>query len=492
MSVIIGRALPDVRDGLKPVHRRVLFAMREMGLVPNRALPQVRAHRRRRHRQVPSARRARCTTRSSGWRRTSTCAIRWSTARATSAPWTAIRRRLSVHRSPARSRSPSRDDGGPRQGDGRLRPELRRDDRRADRPSGAVPEPARERLVRHRRRHGDEHPAAQPREVIDGVIRVIEANTAAEDSDEAVGAASSDARAQSRAAAERDPGPDFPTGGFIVGRAGIRAAYLEGRGSHDDPREGGIRARSPKGDKVSIVVTEIPYQVNKARLIEKIAELVREKVIEGISDLRDESDRDGMRMVIELKRGEVPEVVLNNLFKHTAMQTTFGIIMLAIVGGRPLVLPLRGPRRLLHRVPPRRRASADRVRAPQSRGARAHSRRAEDCARSPRRGHQADSRVEESRRGPRRLDARVRPVADPVAGDPRHAAPAPHRPRAAEDHRRADRAAQDDRAAEGDSGERAPAHGDRRPRTAHHSGEVSATAVAPRSWTTPANCGSRI
>jgi DNA gyrase subunit A len=97
---------------------------------------------------------------------------------------------------------------------------------------------------------------------------------------------------------------------------------------------------SRKGEKLSIVVTEIPYQVNKKRLLENIADLVREKTIEGISDLRDESDREGMRIVIELKRGEVPEVVLNNLYKHTQLQTTFGIIMLAIVGGRPKVLPL--------------------------------------------------------------------------------------------------------------------------------------------------------
>ena len=95
-----------------------------------------------------------------------------------------------------------------------------------------------------------------------------------------------------------------------------------------------------KGDKQSIIVTEIPYQVNKARLIEKIADLVREKTIEGISDLRDESDRDGMRIVIELKRGEVPEVILNNLYKHTQLQMSFGVIMLAIVSGRPKVLNL--------------------------------------------------------------------------------------------------------------------------------------------------------
>ena len=136
------------------------------------------------------------------------------------------------------------------------------------------------------------------------------------------------------------PGPDFPTGGFIVGRHG----HLSGL--HDRPRRRSpcARRRRPRNrrraTRSSIVVTEIPYQVNKKRLLENIAELVREKTIEGISDLRDESDRDGMRIVIELKRGEVPEVVLNNLYKHTQLQTTFGIIMLAIVGGRPKVLPL--------------------------------------------------------------------------------------------------------------------------------------------------------
>ena len=124
-----------------------------------------------------------------------------------------------------------------------------------------------------------------------------------------------------------------------------------------------------RGDRQSIVVTEMPYQVNKAKLLEKIAELVREKIIEGITDLRDESDRDGMRVVIELKRGEVPEVVLNNLYKHTPLQTTFGVIMLAIVGGRPRVLPLRRAARPVRRVPPRRRPPAHRVRAAQGGGA---------------------------------------------------------------------------------------------------------------------------
>ena len=135
------------------------------------------------------------------------------------------------------------------------------------------------------------------------------------------------------------PGPDFPSGGFIVGREGIFNAYKTGRGAIT-LRAKATTEESKKGDRVSIVVTEIPYQVNKARLIEKIAELVREKVVEGISDLRDESDRDGMRIVMELRRGEMADVVLNNLYKHTQLQTSFGIIMLAIVGGRPKVLPV--------------------------------------------------------------------------------------------------------------------------------------------------------
>jgi len=135
------------------------------------------------------------------------------------------------------------------------------------------------------------------------------------------------------------PGPDFPTGGFIVGRNGIAQAYRTGRGSVTMRAQVTMES-AKKDDRISIVVTEIPYQLNKAKLLEKIAELTRDKVVEGISDLRDESDRDGMRIVIQLKRGEVPEIVLNNLYKHTQLQTTFGIIMLAIVEGRPRVLTL--------------------------------------------------------------------------------------------------------------------------------------------------------
>jgi DNA gyrase subunit A len=136
------------------------------------------------------------------------------------------------------------------------------------------------------------------------------------------------------------PGPDFPTGGFILGRDGIREAYATGRGIIQT-RARALVEKDRRTGKESIIVSEIPFQVNKAKLIEKIAELVKEKKIEGISDLRDESDRDGMRIAIELKKESIPEVILNQLYKMTQMQSSFGIIMLAIVSGQPRVLALR-------------------------------------------------------------------------------------------------------------------------------------------------------
>ncbi|MEN6414568.1 MAG: DNA gyrase subunit A [Veillonellales bacterium] len=133
-------------------------------------------------------------------------------------------------------------------------------------------------------------------------------------------------------------GPDFPTGGLILGREGIHQAYTTGRGVVKMRAQ--ARIEKMANGKHRILVTEIPYQVNKARLIEKTAELVREKAIDGITDLRDESDRNGMRIVIELRRDVNPDVVLNQLYKHTQLQETFGIIMLALVNGRPRVLNL--------------------------------------------------------------------------------------------------------------------------------------------------------
>jgi DNA gyrase subunit A len=135
-------------------------------------------------------------------------------------------------------------------------------------------------------------------------------------------------------------GPDFPTGGYICGKDGIKEAYETGRGRIVMRAQADVEEREDgRGER--LVIREIPFQVNKARLIEQIAELARDKKVEGISDLRDESDREGMRIVIELKRDAIPQIVLNQLYKHTQMQSTFGVIMLALVGGVPKVLPLR-------------------------------------------------------------------------------------------------------------------------------------------------------
>ena len=292
MSVIVGRALPDVRDGLKPAHRRVLFAMHDDGPGPNRAAQEVREDRRRRHGQLSTrTATARSTTRSCGMAQDFNmryplvdgqgnfgsvdgdppAAMRYTEARLT--------------------RAGRRAHGRHRQGYRRLRSELRRDQGRAHRPSGAVPEPAGQRLGRDRRRHGDEHPAAQPRR--DHRRRSSRSSTIPELRDARCGSCSRSCTA-----------PISPPAAIIVGRAGIRQAY------HDRPRHAHRCARKAtietlkNGRQESIVVTEIPYQVNKAKLIEKIADLVRDKKIEGISDLRDESDREGMRIVIELKRDD--------------------------------------------------------------------------------------------------------------------------------------------------------------------------------------------
>ena len=173
-------------------------------------------------------------------------------------------------------------------------------------------------------------PPHNMREVIDAVIWMIESGQTDE---------KPTLPEKQRKLLELVPGPDFPTGGYIVGRHGIQQAYLTGRGSVIMRAKAEIEL-TKKGDRSSIVVSAIPYQVNKKRLIEHIAELVNAKTIEGVSDIRDESDRDGMRIVVDLKRGEMGDVVLNNLYKHTQLQTSFGIIMLAIVGGRPKVLSL--------------------------------------------------------------------------------------------------------------------------------------------------------
>ncbi|MDQ3347438.1 MAG: DNA gyrase subunit A [Acidobacteriota bacterium] len=326
MSVIIGRALPDVRDGLKPAHRRVLYAMRAMGLSSSR----------------PYRKCAKIVGEVIGNFHPHGDAPAYDTLVRLAQDFNM--RYLLVD---GQGNFGSVDGDPPaayRYTEARLEKlaeEMMGDldketvdfvpnfDETTEEPT-VLPTTFPNLLVNGSTGiavgMATNIPPHNMGEVIDGVIALIEN------------------RGQSRETRLKSvlrtiPGPDFPTGGFIVGRHGIFSAYTTGRGSIT-LRAKAMTEESKKGDKVAIVITEIPFQVNKKRLLENIADLVREKTIEGISDLRDESDRDGMRIVIELKRAEVPEVILNNLYKHTQLQTTFGIIMLAIVGGRPKVLPL--------------------------------------------------------------------------------------------------------------------------------------------------------
>ncbi len=223
------------------------------------------------------------------------------------------------------------------------------------------------------------------------------------------------------------PGPDFPTGGTIHGRAGIRSAYATGRGTIQ------VRARAEfeeHKDRQAIIITEIPYQVNKVRLIERIVELVREKTIEGITDLRDESDRDGIRVVVELRRGEIAEVILNSLYKLTPMQISFGINMLAIVDNQPQTLGLKDLLRhfLEHRKTVVVRRTRFDLRKAEERAhilegilkALDHLDEVITCIRTSRTPPEAKER----------LAGRVRALRGPGAGHPRDAAAAPDRARA--------------------------------------------------------------
>src|ERR671911_2493311 len=330
MSVIIGRALPDIRDGLKPAHRRVLFAMRQMGLGSNRAYRKC----------------AKIVGEVIGNYHPHGDAPAYDTL---------VRLAQDFN-----MRYPLVDgqgnfgsvDGDPpaayRYTEARLEAlaeELMADldketvdfvpnfDETTEEPT-VLPAPFPNLLVNGSAGiavgMATNIPPHNMREVIDAAIWTIES---------AQSETPPTLPEKQRKLLELVPGPDFPTGGYIVGRQGVQQAYLTGRGAVIMRAKAEVEV-SKKGDRSAIVIDEIPYQVNKARLIERIADLVREKVIEGISDIRDESDRDGMRIVIDLKRGEVGEVILNNLYKHTQLQTSFGVIMLAIVAGRPKVLTL--------------------------------------------------------------------------------------------------------------------------------------------------------
>ena len=332
MSVIIGRALPDVRDGLKPAHRRVLYAMSQMGLASNRAyrkcakvIGEVIGNYHP-HGDQPAYDTLVRLAQDFNMRKTLVDG-QGNFGSVDGDPPAAYRYTEARLEALAESLMEDLDkntvDFVPNFDETTTEPTV-------------FPATYPNLLVNGSTGiavgMATNIPPHNLGEVIDGVIWIIEHTLMA------------DSAAYSREQKLKElirliPGPDFPTGGMIVGKRGIHEAYLTGRGSIQ------VRARTEfesmkKGDRQQIVVTEIPYQLNKTRLLERIAELVREKTIDGISDLRDESDRDGMRIVIELKRGEVGEVVLNNLFKQTQLQQSFGIITLAIVAGRPKVLSL--------------------------------------------------------------------------------------------------------------------------------------------------------
>jgi DNA gyrase subunit A len=326
MSVIIGRALPDVRDGLKPANRRVLFAMRQMGLGSNR----------------PYRKCAKIVGEVIGNYHPHGDAPAYDTL---------VRLAQDFN-----MRYPLVDgqgnfgsvDGDPpaayRYTEARLQAlaesmmvDLDKDtvdfrptfDETNEEPV-VLPTPFPNLLVNGSTGiavgMATNIPPHNMREVVDGVIAVIERRHAS-------------AEEKFRTLLQAVPAPDFPSGGAILGRDGIIRAYKTGRGGFT-LRGKATFEESKKGERVSIVITEIPYQVNKATLVGEIAELVRDKKIEGISDLRDESSRDGMRIVVDLKRGELPDVILNNLYQHTKLQTSYGITLLAIVGARPKVLSL--------------------------------------------------------------------------------------------------------------------------------------------------------
>src|SRR3954454_13879318 len=335
MSVIVGRALPDARDGLKPAHRRVLYGMKTMGLSAGR-----------------------------GYRK---CAKIVGEVMGNFHPHgdASIYDTLVRLAQDFNMRYPTVDGQGNFGSIDGDRPAAMRytearlkalaDDMMTDLDKETVdftpnydetteeptvlPAPFPNLLVNGSAGiavgMATNVPPHNLREVVDACIWLID-NTYFSAAD--AGAAPTRAE-KLRNLIRLVPAPDFPTGGAILGRRGSMEAYTTGRGSIMMRAKSDVETNK-KGDRQSIVITEIPYQVNKAKVIERIADLVREKVIEGISDLRDESDRDGMRIVIELKRGETPEVVLNNLYKHTQLQMSFGVIMLAIVGGRPKVMTL--------------------------------------------------------------------------------------------------------------------------------------------------------
>ena len=323
MSVIVGRALPDVRDGLKPVHRRILYAMRELDLHWNR----------------PFKKSARvCGDTTGKYHPHGDQAVYEALVRLAQ---TFSMRNVLV-------------DGQGNFGsvDGDPPAAMRYTEVRLARIAHEMLSDLDRDTVDFVPNYDDsEHepsvfPTRLPNLLVNGSAGIavgMATNIPPHNLGEVIDACVAWIENPDLGLAELMaylPGPDFPTAGIINGSRGIREAYQSGRGRIY------VRARTrieegSSGARQSIVVTELPYQVNKARLLEKIAELVKEKRVEGIAELRDESDKDGMRMVIELRRGSVPDVVLNNLYRHTQMQSVFGINLVALVDSQPRLLTLR-------------------------------------------------------------------------------------------------------------------------------------------------------
>ncbi|RFA27754.1 DNA gyrase subunit A [Alkalilimnicola ehrlichii] len=323
MSVIVGRALPDVRDGLKPVHRRVLYAMRELGNDFNK----------------PYKKSARVVGDVIGKYHPHGDSAVYDTIVRMAQPFSL--RYMLV-------------DGQGNFGsvDGDAAAAMRYTEVRMSKIAHELLADIEKDTVDFAENYdgSESEPTVLPTRVPNmlvnggsGIAVGMATNIPPHNLSEVVNACIAlidDETLAIEALMEYLPGPDLPTAAIINGVSGIREAYRTGRGRMV------MRARThieedEKSGKQSIIVTELPYQVNKARLLEKIAELVKEKRLEGITELRDESDKDGIRMVIELRRGEVAEVVLNNLFQHTQLQTVFGINMVALVEGQPKLLNLK-------------------------------------------------------------------------------------------------------------------------------------------------------
>ncbi|AFC27003.1 GyrA [Paenibacillus mucilaginosus 3016] len=321
MSIIVSRALPDVRDGLKPVHRRILFAMSELGMSPDK----------------PYKKSARIVGEVIGKYHPHGDSAVYETMVRMAQDFSLRYMLVDGH-------------GNFGSIDGDMAAAMRYTEARLSKIAMELLRDINKETIDFVPNYDGEEqepavlPSRFPNLLVNGLSGIavgMATNIPPHNLTEVINGVQQliqNPEVTPLELMQSIKGPDFPTGGYIMGREGIKQAYATGRGSVI------MRAKTlieENGNKARIIVYELPYQVNKARLIEKIAELVREKKIDGITDLRDESDRNGMRIVIELRRDVNPNVVLNNLYKQTAMQSNFGIIMLALVNGEPKVLNLR-------------------------------------------------------------------------------------------------------------------------------------------------------